>query len=113
MSLIRFHTASDDRPNDRSITASTALEGSTEIDIRDFAGGGLVLPASTSAAALTYHVAAKPGGTYRALHDRDDEAVTQAVAQDRAYPLPDEIYGFGALKITSDTEVTLTVSLKG
>jgi len=113
MSLIRFHTASDEHPNEQSITASTTPEGSTEISIRDFAGGGIVLPASTSATALTYHVAAKPGGAYRALYDRDDAAITQSVAQGRAYPLPDEIYGFGALKITADTEVTLTVSLKG
>jgi hypothetical protein len=114
MSIIRFHTASDERPNDRTVTAHTSLDSSTEINIKDFAGGGVQVGTLSSATTLTYYVAAKPGGTYRQLYDRDNEAVTQAIGSDRSYPLPDEIYGFGALKLTADNEVlTIIVSLKG
>jgi|GEM_PF-2492283 len=114
MSIIRFQTASDEVPNNRTVTAATSVEISTEIDIRDFAGGGIVLPSFGSATTLTYYVASKPGGTYQPLYDRDNAAVTQAITSEKSYPLPDEIYGFGALKITADNEsLSVVISLKG
>lgn len=114
MSIIRFHTASDERPNDHTITAALAVADSTEIDIADFAGGGIAVGTLTNQTTLTYYVATKPGGTYKALYGRTAAAVTQAIDDDRAFPLPDEIYGFGALKIVVDgTALPVTVSLKG
>jgi hypothetical protein len=115
MSIIRFHTATDLSPNDYPVTAATTLEDSTEIDIRDFAGGGVQVGTLWDQSVLFYYVAASPGGTYGLLYDRDDAIVQQNIGQDRCYPLPDEIYGFGALKIACNGSINLSliISLKG
>jgi hypothetical protein len=113
MSIIRFHTASDSSPNDFQVTAAILPEDATEIDIRDFAGGGISVPDGVPTTTIWYYVATKPGGTYRLLHDRDDAGVEQIVNGGYCYPLPDEMYGFGAFRMVAGTAFDLAVSLKG
>lgn len=116
MPIDRFHISTDEAPNNRTVTAHhTTVASATEIDIRSLAGGGVWVGTLTDQTTLSYYVAGTPGGTYKRLYNRDGTAVTQAIDDDRAYPLPDEIYGWGALKIMVDgtAGLSVVVSLKG
>jgi hypothetical protein len=108
MPINRFHA-------ERTATAGiTSIDNSTEIDIREFAGGGIAVGTLSNQTTLSYYVASEPGGTYYELCDREGVAVTQAIDDGQAYPLPDELYGFGAFKVLADnTALQVTVSLKG
>jgi hypothetical protein len=115
MSIIRFHIPHPGDPTDFIVRADTSVADSTEIDISEFAGGGFVMPDSTSATVITYHVSTRMGGEYEPLYDRTNTIVTQTVAAARAYPFPVEIYGFGAMKLVATTgdEADIRISLKG
>jgi hypothetical protein len=116
MGIIRFHTATDLSPNQRTITVAITPENSTEIDFRDFAGGsfGVDENAGGSAYAIWYHVASKPGGTFRMLCDEDNIPIAHLISPNRSYALPEELYGFGAFKlVTANEPILATVSLKG
>jgi hypothetical protein len=115
MGINRFHVPQPGDPADFIVRADTTVADSTEIDISEFAGGGFVMPDSTSATSIAFHVSTRPGGEYEPLYDRDNAAVTQTVAASRAYPFPDEIYGFGALKLVASggDEADIRISLKG
>lgn len=115
MSIIRFHVPHPGDPTDFIVRADTSVADSTEIDISEFAGGGFVMPDTTSATAIAFHVSTRIGGEYEPLYDRDNAAVSQTVAASRAYPLPDELYGFGAFKMVASggDEADIRLSLKG
>lgn len=114
MPINRFHVPHPNDTTDFIVRADSTAADSTEIDISEFAGGGFVMPDSSSATSIAFHVSTRIGGEYEPLYDRDNAAVTQTVAVSRAYPFPDEIYGFGALKLVANAdEADIRISLKG
>jgi hypothetical protein len=107
MTLTRHH-------DQLTATAATSVDNSTPIYLADFSGGGVSVGTITSATKLTFYVAEKTKGTFRALTDSAGDALEQPVATGEAYSLPDEVFGWGALKIVADNEaLTVIVSLKG
>lgn len=95
------------------IAVDSVLADAAEIDISWAAGGGFILPTGETMVTLTFYVAEKKGGTYKQLYDKTNAAISRTVAASRAYPLPDEIYGFPWLKIVGNADGTLYICLKG
>lgn len=97
------------------LTASlTTAIGTTEaIDIAGAASGSIGVPTGSSITSLTYWVS-HDGTTYIPLYAVDNSAaVTQTVAQTRAYPIRSEAFGAKFLKIVADAAGSVYVSLKG
>lgn len=86
-----------------NITVSDTLGTSTKIRYDSLAGGLLIVPAN-GFTTLTWWVSYSVDGgdsTFVALFDRAGAAVTQAVGVGAgAYPIPDQCYGAGFLKVT-------------
>ena len=87
----------------------------TEIPYQDMSGGLIFIPNGTSINSLKFDVAPEPGGPDERLYDKSNSEVAITAAADRAYPLPDELFGAGAFKIITNsiTAETIKVSLKG
>jgi len=95
----------------------TADASGPEIDFTQVSGGMIILPNGCSATEFTFHVGEKLGGTYEALYDTNNVAVTMTVAADRAYPFPDECFGahFIRIEISAGGAATpnVDITLKG
>ena len=96
-----------------SLSITTSLTTTPEIDLRDMAGGVLHVENGSAAVTFTYQSAAEPGGTYEPLYDKNGAAVVQTVAADQAHPLHEAAFGSGAIKLVGDDTATVNVSLKG
>ena len=94
--------------------ALTDAIGTTEaIDIAGAASGSVGVPTGSSITSLTYWVS-HDGTTYIPLYTVDNAAaVTQTVAQTRAYPLRSEAFGAKFMKIVVNAAGSVYVSLKG
>lgn len=108
MSHLRRHSAAR-----AGLPLTASLSTTPEIDLADFAGGVVGVPAGSPITTLAYHAAPRPGGTYAALHDAAGLAVVQTVAAGRAYPLPDACFGAGAIKLVANAAGPVDVALKG
>jgi hypothetical protein len=98
-----------------SLDLTTSAGTTDEIDLRHAAGGMLDIPA-TAATTFTYLTSPKStadGGTYRALVDKTNTAVTRSVTGNTSAPLPDECFGARYVKIVSDVAVTVGFTAKG
>lgn len=84
-----------------SFTASTAT--TDELNYAEFAKGGLILNAVTTAATLSFWGGNVSGGTFLQIYDASNAAKAQGIAINRAYVIPTECQGFPYLKITTDT----------
>lgn len=94
--------------------AITASIGTCDpIDISHAAGGAFIVTVGASLTSLTFYGCDTRGGTYKALYDKNNAAVTRTVAVDRAYPLPDDCYGFPFVKAVGNNTGTLVVTTKG
>jgi hypothetical protein len=113
-------------PTPLSVACDTVanIANCTEIPMADYAGGIIIMPATTTAALLKFHVAGGDRGrptqqnvgyvpTYQPLYDDNNAQISRVVAQARAYRIPLETFGAGNLKIVSDVAVTVEVLLKG
>lgn len=104
-----------------SVVIDQTIGDSTEIDMREFAGGSVHI-LTGALTIMTYHSAvqsAADGGTYTAMHDRNGSPITQIVAGggtmvSKTYPLPDEVFGTAFIKIVATTaDATAEITLKG
>lgn len=99
MSLIRTPSAIA-----AAIPINTAL--SNVINMSDYSGGSILIPAAWTAAAIAFKVCDSAGGTFAPLYNQVGVLVeisgiqTAAVA---AYPLPDELFGCLYFKLWSET----------
>lgn len=96
------------------LTASLTTEiGTTEeIMIGNHATGTVGIPTGSPITTLTYWVS-HDGVTYIPLYAVDNAAaVTQTVAQTRAYPIRSEAFGARFLKLVANTAGDVYVSLK-
>ena len=100
----------------QTVVVDTATIGNcTEIDYREFAGGGVVIPTSSAITVLNWYGRTEADSTYYALYDDVGAALAQAVTSAKGYPIPDACFGWAYLKIIStggDGE-SIYVSLKG
>lgn len=96
----------------QTVTAGTTVGASSELYLTNFAGGLMVLPATTSAATLTFYVSSDEGLTWRQVFNSSNVAVSRTVTQNRAYTLPDELFAATRAKILSDVEVAIDVLVK-
>lgn len=99
----------------RTITLDTTAGDSEKIPMERWAGGAFFIPSTIASVTLTFHGAEKVDGTYFPMFDTANAAVTMTVAASRCYPLPDECFGFGGIKIVpnADDGETILLSLKG
>jgi hypothetical protein len=75
-----------------TVSAEIATKGADAI--------GILLPGTFTGTALTFQVAEKSGGTFKALNN-DSGAISITVAQDKAYLLPASLLAFPYFKIVS------------
>jgi len=95
-----------------SVSLTTSSTTTPEVDLREYAGGIILVPNGSSLTALTFWAGDKLGGAYEALHDAAAAAVTRIVAADQAVPIPDECFGCGFMRITGNVAGTVTITLK-
>ena len=95
----------------QTITVTDTIGTCTAIDMEHAAGAGFSVAGSTTL--LTFYVCETKNGTYVALYDKDNAAVTRTVAASKAYALPDECFPFPYVKALGDAAGTLTLSAKG
>lgn len=96
-----------------SVAVDTVLADSDEILYGEFASGQIHVPNGSSLTTLTFHTSHKQGGDYEAAHNQSNAAVTMTVAADRSYPMPTELAGATAVKITGNADGTVNICLKG
>lgn len=104
------------------VLLSSSEPGSVSIRIDDVAGGAVSLgPSPTTVTTLEVWASDSASGPYGRLRKTDGSAVEVALSpstsEARVYPLPEECYGVGAIKlvgaIAGATAVTCVVMLKG
>lgn len=102
------------RCENSSKTLDSVLADSPEIEIGWAASGEIFIPTDSPITTLTYYVAPHSGGTYIAAYDSASSpaAVTQTVSAAKAYPIPAAVFGSGNMKITTNADGTVAISLK-
>jgi len=97
-----------------SVTIDTVanIANCTAIDMRNYAGGSVALPAGSSVTTITWYGCHTVAGTYLPLYDSDAAAVTTTVAASRITDLPTATFGAPFLKLTGNAAGTGTLFLK-
>ena len=96
MPLINRHT--------KIVTLSIANGAavSDALDMKDYAGGQLYMPAAWTAASIGFQIATSNGSTYYPLYDSTGNLVQiSSPAVDCAYQLPIELFGVLHVKLWS------------
>ena len=86
----------------QSMTIANGTAVSDAIDMRDYAGGNLYMPAAWTAASIGFQIAKDAGGTYYPFYDETATIVEIAgPAVDTAYTLPKELFAAQFVKLWS------------
>ena len=105
-----------------SVTLSTTESSSVSIRTDDVAGGAVrVGPSPTTVTSLAVWASDSPSSPYGRLRKADGSAVevtlSPSTSESQVYPLPEECYGVGAIKlvgaVAGATAVNCVVMLKG
>jgi hypothetical protein len=104
------------RTRSGEVTVGTAVATSSTVDVRDVAGGMVLVGGITASATLTIY-GSHNGSEFAPLYGFDGQAATMTVAADGgASPLPDAMYPLRFVRIVSDndlgTAAVVTVALK-
>lgn len=95
------------------VSLTNSIDTTETINISGMASGTVGVPTGSSVTSLTYWVS-HDGTTYIPLYAVDNSAaVTQTVAQTRAYPIRSEAFGARFLRIVANASGDVYVSLKG
>lgn len=94
-------------------TLDSVVGDTPEIDWQGVKSATIYIPTGSTITTLTYHAAPKKGGTYLPLQTSAGVAVTQTVAADKAYDMPASLAGCGAIKIVSNANGAVSISMKG
>lgn len=90
---------------------------SEAIPVDDVSSGSFSIPAAFTGTAVTFTGSDTADGTFVAIYNASNAAVSITVAINRAYPLPAECFGFKFIKIVSGSseaaERTIKVTTKG
>lgn len=92
------------------LIVDTTLADSEELPMGSYAGGAFV--PGTSVTSVAFYGALERGGTFYEIKDSSNTAVTRTVTAGDAYALPDECFGFAAIKLVPNTDSTVLVCLK-
>lgn len=85
--------------------------GSNDIDMRNAAGGRILIPSGSTITSLTW-LESHDGETFVSCYDADGNAVSQVVAAGRSYPIPDAVFASGILRAVGDADGTIHVTRK-
>ena len=94
-----------------SFTLDSTLGDTPEIPIGEYASGQINIPAASSITSLTYYASPTSGGTYLAAQDGSG-ALVQTVAASKSYQMPAAIFGAGNIKILTNADGAVTMTLK-
>jgi hypothetical protein len=108
----------------RSFTLSLTTSSTTAVPIRfdDVAGGAIVVgTAAATFTSISVWAADSASSTYGRVHKVDggvsNITLTSSTSESRVYPLPDECYAAGAVRLVADqaagTAASCVVMLKG
>lgn len=88
---------------------------SNAIDFRQFAGGSFITPATLDATTVIGFQVSNDGATFATLYDKTNALIyaTVTLNASRAYPLPDELFGFAWFKIFCCTTGGVAVNQTG
>lgn len=95
-----------------TVALTTSAATSPEIDLSHHASGEVFIPTGSPITSLTYHVSQTMGGTYIAAYDATPAAIVQTVAAARAYPIPTQLFGAGAMRIVVNSAGSVGINLK-
>lgn len=96
---------------DVTATIASGAAASDAVDARGYSGGGYRLPSTFDGTALTFQVSEAEAGTYATLYDQYGSALSVVVAASRAYPLPQELFGWPFFKLVSGTNQSTSNTL--
>jgi len=96
-----------------AVTLDSVLADTPEINWSGAVAGTIFIPAGSTITTLTYHAAPKKGGTYLPLQTSAGVAVTQTVVATKAYDMPASLVGCGAIKIVTNADGAVEISIKG
>lgn len=85
----------------QSVNISSVLASCSLIDLTNFAGGMLHIPAALTVTVCKFQVS-HDGTTFVNVYDSSATELARTVAAGRAMALPDEVFGARYLKITSN-----------
>lgn len=87
----------------RTVTATIANAATTSdaIDLTEMAFGSFAMPAAFTGATVSFTGCATSGGTFVAINDSSNAAVSRTVTVSKAYALPAECFAFNFIKIVS------------
>lgn len=105
----------------QAVTVPNALPSTPtkdqQIRFSEYSGGEIYVPTGSPITSLTFYVAPKFDGTYVAAYDSSSMAAPAAivltVAAARAYPIPADLFGAGAILMVGNAAGTVYVTLKG
>jgi hypothetical protein len=86
-----------------TLTIASGAALSEAVDMREYAGGVLRLPAAWTAASLAFQHSDTANGTFQPLYKSDNSLVEMTVAASRDYALPDQLFGCAFVKLWSET----------
>lgn len=102
-----------------SVTSTIAVTSSPStsqvVPFGAAAGGIFIVDAlAGGAASIEWHVTFAPGDTPVPAYDANSNAVTTAVAEDTAYPIPDALFGAPFIVAVTDAgTATIRLCVKG
>lgn len=89
-----------------SAPTATILNGaalSGPIEMSQYAGGTLQMPAAWTAASIAFQTSETLSGTYQPLYTTANALVEVTAAAGRNYPLPDQLFGCKFVKLWSES----------
>ncbi len=112
--MIRHTNVNDGEANAPSlvVNSDTTLGGTDPIPYDRWAGGSVLVEAGSPIGLITWYGSDSARGIFLPAQDASGSAVTQTVGAGKGYPIPDVLYGYGALKAVTDQAGALTLSLK-
>ncbi len=93
-------------------TLDSTIGDTPEINIEHYGSGQIAIPTGSTITTLTYHIAPAVGGTYLPAQDTSGAAVTQTVGAAKSYPIPAVLFGAAAIKIVTNADGAVIVTLK-
>ena len=93
-------------------TFATTAAGSTALAMSSWAAFAFITPTGSTATTVTWYASAAIGGPYREVGLPSGLPATTAIAAEKTYVAPPELFACTYLKGVADAEVTVTVMAK-
>ena len=93
-------------PPTQTLTIANGATTSDALDLTNIVHGSFSIPASFTGASVTFTGCATSDGTYTAIHDSSNNAVSRTVTSSKSYQLPAEVLAFNFVKFVSASAET-------